>query len=360
MIGFQQVRDPYSGWQEYLLFNPWQGFLWLVTYGGHWSVVRRLVERPPVEPARLASPVEYAEWKGRSFRIFAKAPVTTSYVVGEFYWKVRVGMAVQVADYIYPPYILSRETYTNDGEETWSEGEYVEPDVIAQAFDLKNQLPEPEGIYLNQPNPFREKARQLKWIAPVLTALLILVQVIACKRAANETVFNGDYNYRSGTTNPVAVTQPFQIKGGNSQTVDFTMNAPVHNSWLELDIDLVNADTHQVVATFEQGIEFYSGSDSDGPWSEGSNVEHKLIPAIPPGQYYLTIDASADPALRQIPFHVAVVRDVAVWSNFWFALGLIVFFPLYCAIRGYSFENKRWADSDFSPYPTVTSDDDDD
>src|SRR5262249_47338256 len=155
VIGFQRVKDKYSGWDEYLLFNPWQGFVWLVTYNGHWSFVRRLFEVPY---SRESS----AEFNGRSYRLFANGSVSTDYVLGEFYWKVAVGMPANVSDFVDPPRILSRESYPQLAEETWSEGEYVEPEIIEQAFNLKSQLRDRVGTYLNQPNPYAENARQLK------------------------------------------------------------------------------------------------------------------------------------------------------------------------------------------------------
>src|SRR4051812_5497006 len=42
LIGFMQRTDG-SGeyaWEEYLLFNPWLGFRWLVEADGHWNLVR--------------------------------------------------------------------------------------------------------------------------------------------------------------------------------------------------------------------------------------------------------------------------------------------------------------------------------
>ncbi len=46
VIGFVVRRDNFASWSEYLLFNPWRGFDWLVTYNGHWSFVERLLETP--------------------------------------------------------------------------------------------------------------------------------------------------------------------------------------------------------------------------------------------------------------------------------------------------------------------------
>lgn len=357
VIGFQHVKDNYSGWFEFLLFNPWHGFVWLVTYNGHWTFVRRLYEVPEVNEGAFGGSATHAKFNGESYRIFDASSVTTDYVVGEFYWKVAVGMAAQVTDFVNPPKILSREAYPKLGEETWSQGEYVEPAVIEKAFNLEQPLRERTGIYLNQPNPFARKGGQLKWLVPLLIVALLLVQIVSASRAAHQSVLTSTFNYQAGVTNPVAVTDPFEIKNG-SQALEYELSAPVNNNWIELDIDLVNAETHQVAATCEQGIEYYYGND-DGPWSEGRNSEQVLVPGVAPGKYYLTIDAAADSTVQQMPFTVSVVRDVTVWSNFWIALILLLIYPVYCWIRAYAFEQARWLESDYKPAIYFTKSDDD-
>jgi len=356
VIGFQHVKDEYSGWLEYLLFNPWQGFVWLVNYGGHWTFVRRLIERPEVAEGIYSSSAAHAKFKGESYRIFADSKVTTDYVLGEFYWKVAVGMAARVTDFVHPPRILSRESYPKLVEETWSQGEYIQPEMVQKAFNLNEPLPERSGIYLNQPNPYAEKGRQLKWLVPLLVLVLLVMQIISASSAAHRPVFQYDFAYEAGITNASIVTQPFEIQGGN-QAVEFIFNAPVDNNWLELETDLVNADTHLVAATFTQGIEYYHGYD-DGPWSEGRQQESYVLPAVAPGKYYLTLDASADQAVHKMPFTVTVVRDVMIWSNFWIALSLLLVYPIYCWLRAWMFERARWMDSDYTPLVFATKSDD--
>jgi hypothetical protein len=357
VIGFQHVDDGYGGWNEYLLFNPWQGFVWLVTYSGHWSLVRRLYEQPRLQVESVTEPPSRALFESETYRLFAVSNVSTTYVLGEFYWKVCVGMKARLSDYICPPRILSCEAYPQLAEQTWSQGEYIEPKVVQEAFGLE-QIPDTAGVYLNQPNPHSEKARQLKWIVPILVALLGLVQWISTTRAANQKIFQGDFVYHAGISNPPVMTEPFEVKGSR-QPLEFALHSPVDNNWIEVGIDVVNTDTKQVAASFEQGIEYYHGYD-DGPWSEGSTVANRLVSAVPPGKYYLLIDSSADPAVPEKPFDVTITRDVPLWANFWIALALLLAYPVYRTFRAHVFERTRWMDSDYSPYAGSSSDDEDD
>ena len=42
---------------------------------------------------------------------------------------------------------------------------------------------------------------------------------------------------------------------------------------------------------FEEAIEFYNGTDSDGAWSEGSRDGDAYVSAVPPGNYTLRLEA---------------------------------------------------------------------
>jgi hypothetical protein len=130
--------------------------------------------------------------------------------------------------------------------------------------------------------------------------------------------------------------------------LEYNLSAPVDNNWLDLDVELVNAATHQIADSREQEVAFYHGYE-DGYWSEGNRAAAVLIPTVAPGKYYLTIEASADPAVPAMPFSVTIVRDVAIWCNFWIALVLVLIYPFYCWMRSYTFERARWLESDYAP-----------
>ena len=104
VIGFVARADKWSQWSEYLLFNPWRGFRWLVSYRGHWSFVTRLPSMPDQSGKRISA-------DGRTYKLYAEEEAKVSGVLGEFYWKVRRDENAMVSDYIAPPNILSREFY---------------------------------------------------------------------------------------------------------------------------------------------------------------------------------------------------------------------------------------------------------
>ncbi len=164
VIGCVDRSDGTSGWQEYLLFNPWRGFVWLVTYNGHWAFIERLLQDPV--PAGRGVRVG-----GDDYKLFSSYDSLIQAVVGEFYWKTAIGERTTVSDYVHPPLVASREEYPGLNEVTWSRGTYVDYMAIAKAF--KVELVKPEGIWLNQPNPYGERKRGMVSLA-LLTAAIII------------------------------------------------------------------------------------------------------------------------------------------------------------------------------------------
>lgn len=345
VIGFMQRGDTASNfrWHEYLLFNPYHGFRWLTLANGHWTFLTMIKEQPS---DGLSGDMVY---DGKTFQKYFRGRSRVDYVFGEFYWRVKVGDTVRVGDYISPPQILSVEL--DAGERVWSLGEYVEPEVVRSAFKLQTPLPIKTGVAPNQPPPHAK----LGSLFFIFLCALVLLQVCTVFGARKEEAYRGEFVFRRTDTNRVAVSPAFELKGRVSD-VEVVSSAPVQNNWLELEEGLVHSNTSKTVF-FEQGIEFYEGSDSDGYWSEGKRTHRVLLSSVPSGTYYLSINPHAMGGVNEMPYSITVKRDVPTWSNFWMGLCLITVLPLFHGWRRRSFEMQRWADSDFSPYQTSEDED---
>ena len=146
------------------------------------------------------------------------------------------------------------------------------------------------------------------------------------------------------------VSGHFEVPG-SAGNVGLIIHAPtLQNNWLDVEIELIN-ETTGVSFPVEKTIEYYSGVDSDGAWSEGSHEGRVIVPAVPPGSYHMAIEATAGPGPAALPYQIVAQRGVPVWSNFWVAVGMVLIFPLLMRWRQYAFELTRWSESDYSPYP---------
>ena len=91
-------------------------------------------------------------------------------------------------------------------------------------------------------------------------------------------------------------------------------------------------------------------ADEDGSWSEGAQTATVSLPAIPPGEYFLAVEPTADPQIRSLPFTVSVQAGGIYASNFIVMLGLVLFYPAMLLWRRHTFERERWEDSDSYPW----------
>lgn len=171
LIGFMQRYSVYEGkkyqWSEYLLYNPAQGFRWLVRNQGHWSFVE------PVPVSAVSRSDSSVRYNNQTFRIYDRGTAYVQCVLGEFYWRVSVEEQVQTEDYIAPPRMLSFErTTTEAGDElNVSLGTYLEREVLEKSFRLK-ELRVPWSVGAIQPQPDRSDIWML-WLGFGLLLLLL-------------------------------------------------------------------------------------------------------------------------------------------------------------------------------------------
>ena len=354
LIGFQirsVPKDDYS-WSEYLLFNPYKGFRYLSEYNGHWNYIR--VESAIAERALSIGRAVFM-MKGRSYSAFDNGTAVTSYVLGEFPWRVQVGEQAFFEDYVAPPYILSAEK--TSGEVVWSTGEYRSGKQIWSAFRLPGSPPSASGVFLNQPSAYQGRVgsawRTFLWLLVALAAVAFFFTATS----QDKTVFERSYTFVPASAGEASfVTDYFDLTGRPSD-VAIDINTDLDNSWLYLNFALIDQDTGQGY-DFGREVSYYHGVDSDGSWSEGGKRNSVRIPAVPAGRYYLRIEPEndgKDSSLAPIHYDLEVRRDVPVWSWIWIAAGLLLIPPVYTTIRSHSFEAARWRESDFTSGESMTA-----
>lgn len=327
-------------WHEYLLYNPMVGFRWLVHSDNHWNFVE------PVNPAEVASTGMFVtgstvNYNGRSYKIFQDAPARVEYVKGEFYWRVEQGETVRAVDFISAPYMLSQEMTAN--EVNWSAGTYMSNAEVEKAFGISD-LPKPWGVAPNQPftGSFYYKWGSIPLLLLLVVALFMsMASGFGAATVSEQVTLPPMQNAQAPQT---VFTKPFDIKG--NRNIRITANANVSNAWADLDVDLVN-DQSQEVESVNVPIEYYSGSDSDGAWTEGSQSTDAILSSLPAGKYTLRVEGTWQNWQQPIAMNVKVEQGVNRGVNFCCALVALAIVPLFGLIRKWSFEASRWKDSMF-------------
>ena len=321
-------KDSTGTWTEYLLQGP-LGYRWLVYDTGHWSF-----GVPVEDPSELVieSGVRY---QGRDYRRFRSGTAHVVDVMGQFYWNARKGDYCSFFDYISPPFMLTSE---REGRETvWTHLEYIEPAEIDAAFGIKT--PPRQWICANQPNPAGMRLRRILPVFLIACVAVAVIQTATALRARQVAFPRVVYEFGGPAEQ---VFGPYTFIAPRSLN-ELTAGADLFNSWAELDCVLVNAGTG---ATFEfaDQLSYYTGTDSDGSWSEGSGRDTAILSAIPGGTYHLVIDGyGADQSNRRLtqPVTLELRHDIIPWSNFWIALLLIVFYPAWLLYRRRTAEKER-------------------
>lgn len=370
VVGYVEKDDGSAAyrWDEYLLYNPYHGFRFLMQARGHWNFFE--VIKRDVSGVVLENDVRLDE---RPYTIFYRGEAVVQYVKGEFYWKVKKGDRARVVDYIAPPYMLSAEI--SDDELTLAQGVYLQPSEVKEAFKLTAAMPYPVGVAANQPSRFRERISGIWSIALLGLLAATLIQAATSITADNAHVYSTQSRIYAENSSPDLAADGCGETGSGLPDCDKAAGygrnkmfsslsfvlpkgsnvfiesySPVQNDWVELNLSLVNEQTNTAYS-LSHGIEYYFGYDADGYWSEGNQRMDSFISAVPSGTYRLLVEADSGAFQKSgaIDFALNVTRDVPAWGNYWITLLLLFVYPIYAGIRHMSFENKRWSESDYAP-----------
>ncbi len=348
-VTVEGVRYP---WTEYLLYEPRQGFRWLVEAKRHWSFVE------PLSPGDVdPNPAIY---RGERFAHFQSGEAKVDHVLGEFYWTVARGETTETDDYVKPPRMLSKETTREEGkgkrgEVNWSLGTYLPADELWKAFGLKGDPPEPEGVAPHQPSPWKASLGPV-WKSAALAVAAIVLVFVFLSAAGGKTLHRESIRIppvvAPGSPEAAAFAGPFFVTSDGNLQVKVV--SPVSNSWLYLDGALINEETG-AVDEFDVEVSYYSGSDSDGSWSEGSTSAIQYIPRVPPGRYLLRLEPQWEAGRTPPEYQLTVRSRVPRFSYAVLAMLAVLIWPVLLLWRWFRFEVSRWSESD---HPWISSSED--
>jgi len=358
-IGFQvraiEVDDEVYEWSEYLLMNPYKGYRYLTEYQGHWNDIRTLRAIPENTRSGRKKAVR---WNGVLYKHFQSASARTEYVMGEFPWQVRVGDSVLAEDYIAPPGVISAEN--SSGEVVWSVGVYTPGETIWKAFSLQGKPPRPVGIYANQPSPYSGRVGGVWTVFFILLGLLFAGMIFNAVIAGREReLFSQRYSFdNSSRMEHSFVTPMFQISETRTD-VEVEITTDLANDWAYFSLALINDNTG-VAYDLGKEVSYYFGRDSDGAWTEGGRTGRARFPNVLKGNYYLRVepDMEDDGRSHRMNYSITVRSGVASFGWFVVALFLLPVPAIVVSVRAFSFENRRWAESDYGAMISSSSSED--
>lgn len=346
VVGYLERSDGADRWGEYLLFNPYHGYRWLVHQAAGWSLGSPLMTQPG--SLRALSQTFGGEIYAKCFR---EATNTVEYVLGEFYWHVRRGDQVEANGYVNGQRMLTCEIAGDEYE--WTVEEWISSRHVAQAFGIADSGQYPaRGLnpLPHQPNPHSTDAKSMAIVAAIaFVAAFVLTLVFAGNSPPRSmaTIAAGD-----APESRQALLQPIVVNGRAQPFVIETRGDPGANSWLDVEYTLTNLDTEETRIA-NQPIQYYFGPD----WREDDRRGTLKLSSVPAGRYSLSAEVlreqdergateSWEPtSLRQV--EISAGPGGIFWSNLVF-LAFALFAPvLWVGARAMSFEAARRDDFDY-------------
>lgn len=279
MVGALRRKDQITIWQEFLLFNPYLGYRWLVVADGEWQFGTPLADRPQGDRNRVFWRSEYFSRLGRD------QPTSTTAVAGEFYWRVKAGDTSNATLFQSGETILSREV--SDGEENWTQLVPVDEAEIENAFGLnRRSLPRrkaAQGLMQFKAAPGMEQDDLGRMFLLAMAVSLFAAIAMALLAGPSTKTSSMIQVPVGGQIAPVkigtiTVRRPWQFVTVNADTNMF------ENRWVDLEYNLVDRSSEQSIDAFGL-VEHYAGRDSDGYWTEGSYHGDTMFGHVPRGTY---------------------------------------------------------------------------
>ncbi len=213
VVGFQHRMgvdpsdpDEHFGWEEYLLYNPQRGFIFLVDSTEGWSVVKPTTGAPV-----LGNSGRSASYLGKSYQLKESYRATTSYALGEFYWQVSRGQNTDNRDYVSGQSVLSLEQ--SPSEAVWSVGSQIASAKVAAAFKLEGSKDLLQRSDVG-PASFSSGMSVRTLILIFLLLLLFAVVISRCSRC-DPALENCSSGYSSGARSSGGAFGGFSTGGGH-------------------------------------------------------------------------------------------------------------------------------------------------
>jgi hypothetical protein len=355
-IAWRTTIVPVWAWQEFLLYNPYRGYRWLIytEEDGHWSLGQVI----PGAPKLLPGASHAVEHRGRRFRHFSGVDAHVTYVEGEFPWRVQVGDVAHIDDFIDPPDAISiEETRGSDGVElVRTRLRHLDADEVWRAFERPGAPPKRRGVGMLAPNRWRRQSRSL-WLSCLgfLVAWAFAVRHVAGSSSEREVFLAADLRFDAVLSEEITLGRP-----GEYTTLEVSFTAyPLDNSWAAAEVILIPLDGEDAIG-LELEVSRYHGFEGGESWYEGERQANAQLGRVPGGRYLLQVtperDTSALADLGALDsfgpkspevYAIRLREDLFLTRYAVLPVPVILAFPLLAWLLSRRHERKRWAASDY-------------
>ena len=328
-------------WVEHQVFSPTHGYAWLTWEDGHFTFSRKVrdfdmrqwLSSAEVEQAE-SPPVRFH--RGERYKYYETSTSEIDFMEGEFNWTPQLGDRTTAVVLLGPDAMLAlREGKTEREIERTT---LLPREEVAR--ELGATLP-PGGEPRHPLTPYKPLsderfARRMLGLSAIVAFVLALIfGVMSGPRVLDRTGI---------VLGPDPVSFPFDISN-MTQMASLRFDSDVSNDWLVIGTQITGPDNAPVV---EGGrlVQYYSGRDSDGAWSEGSRSTTLRFRPQDIGPHQITL-VRADGTGGTV-FSVRIDEGKA--TSFWLFVvgGLFVIGWLYLKARRAIHDKMRFSGGDWS------------
>ncbi len=337
-VVIKKNKDNYF-WTEYALYNKTAGWLYLNEYNEHWTL---LTEISPNEYHHKCNVEQGTLW-GNKYKLFLDDnDCSIAWATGLFGYQLPTG-TFAIKDSIAPPLLISLEEV--EGKISTFAGRYVTHKEMNATFTdiiFANTL----GVGMVQP-----RVVNMVHFTLLMSLFALLVVVSSFFTSTYKVAKVVEMNiYPNPDPNYEYVSGSFTINRVIPSAIAIDLETTVDNSWIIVDVGLVNEKTNEVRYASEE-VAYYHSQDSepiDDAWVEGSKKAQFNICGVSSGTYHFVF------WMFEPPEHVGLSQLLvtATWLGYsktnliWAMSFLIVSYIVVC-LTSFSWEDSRWSRSQY-------------
>ena len=345
VVGYLERSDSYVTWAEYLLFNPYEGYAFLVDDGRRFSLGVLMTQLPGYTGGSIT-----VDGLGYT-RFGSRYGAWVKFVVGEFYWRVAVGEHVLITDFVRPGTMLSCEESAD--ERTWTKLDLLDFGEAEAAFGIAKRGKSYGGTPApHEPSPYGNVMKEALIIGVVAVITLIVIMLMGgqSSRIAAET-----FDVPLDGVTKTQVIRQIDLPARLSAVRIAARADRIDNGWVDLDYSLVNRATQESFDAYATAEEYHGVTDGES-WREGDSTPGVQLSSIPAGQYDLVVEATghlwsnttfptafAGSAGDTTPVTIAVARGGLFIGNFFLAFFVLLLWPAIIVLLHLGFEKRRMA-----------------
>jgi len=283
-------------WREYYLKDYKGNSAFLSESDGHWVYLRSIHE----EDVKKKSGGKVAELHSLNYRWYETTPCTIHAAAGFFDDHLSFGIATY-KEYVNGTQMISQEQSGRNSEYFF--GTHISKYEVKKAFTISS-LPNYHGIGIVQ--PYYVNIKQAVNILCIAALLICLLQAYVYTTRMNYSVFEQRIKFED-VKNKEMISKSFTLSGG-SAPLKIKVFSGVDNSWANVQLNLVNEKTNEIVYT-SKDIEEYHGVESGESWSEGHTTEEFNLCGVSSGTYHFAVSAERQEILESVSPSTYVTPD---------------------------------------------------